>query len=862
MKQKQPSPAPIYFWCVAFLLSVQTLLNVACASAWSAQLFVPAPEFLRNQADIEDDLNAADESDLTEDEIDSGASLKTDPELESLLEKAERYHDDGNDRVATKLWQAVLQRSGDALYTTDRQIYFSLTQEVEKTLSQLSPSGLSTYRITADAEAQEILNGSPTDDTIDRITALSTVVGEYFISSVGDDSAFELGAIYLDRFEFAAALRLFEKIVSVYPDPSVPLEQVYLRIALCHRWLGNVEMSEAALEKSKSFANAEIADFDVIASALDDLTIEKTAQRPLQVWSTRKGTSNRSGIMPSPPKAMMRQNLIAAWQFFTHPKDTRYDRSDHIGFVRTASDSFPQLVSKTITSRESNFIDAWKKKNWRPAGQLLFDTDRVFFRSAADLVAFDKRAIERAIEGPVEQAATKSDTTTIARLPLHQSSRRQKLSSTVMQSETASVNRFVQWRSLWRNSFAIDETTRLKDAMMKSWGGYGNRRNRTSDFPNPVTMSEVQYFGDQIASQMSIHRDYFFAIEGPRYDEKNRHNPGRPQVRWNSTFRRVRSNFLTAYDRQSGSLQWRLPRQSESRTETLNTEKDFMVGGGFMSAPIGFGNLIIVPVNIGSAISVYALDPDNGGKTVWKSFLCDEPATSAQPLAAIEMSIDGGDLFINCGMGVIFVLNPSTGMVRFAKRYRRNGQQNRSILNNQANARKLEFKGWTTDDMIGYRDQAIVFSSDRESIWAIDRRSGELIWESEINPFGAKVDYLIGAYDDVLYVGGFETIIAYDLKGQGRMLWGGTPIFDGEKSRGRAMLTPAGIFVPVESTIVQYPLKPKTPNQPLKPLARMNVDLGTGAPLGNLYCDGNRIYVQGANRLYALAIASQSADQN
>ena len=36
------------------------------------------------------------------------AALKTDPDLEELMKKAERYMGDGNYRVASTLWQAVL----------------------------------------------------------------------------------------------------------------------------------------------------------------------------------------------------------------------------------------------------------------------------------------------------------------------------------------------------------------------------------------------------------------------------------------------------------------------------------------------------------------------------------------------------------------------------------------------------------------------------------------------------------------------------------------------------------------------------------------------------------------------------------
>ncbi len=178
-----------------------------------------------------------------------GAVLKTDPDLEASLETAERFKNDGNYRIATQLWQAVLQRSGDALYSSDGITYFSLVRQVEQLLAALPPDGLAAYRVIADAEAKEILaqaNG-PND-----VTALNQLVRQYFISSLGDDAAFQLGCIYLDRFDFIGARRMFEKIVNQYPDPSVPMDQVLVRIALCQSYLGETVAAEKMLASAEN----------------------------------------------------------------------------------------------------------------------------------------------------------------------------------------------------------------------------------------------------------------------------------------------------------------------------------------------------------------------------------------------------------------------------------------------------------------------------------------------------------------------------------------------------------------------------------------------------------------------------------
>jgi hypothetical protein len=153
----------------------------------------------------------------------------------------------------------------------------------------------------------------------------------------------------------------------------------------------------------------------------------------------------------------------------------------------------------------------------------------------------------------------------------------------------------------------------------------------------------------------------------------------------------------------------------------------------------------------------------------------------------------------------------------------------------------------------------ICFSSDTNVIEAFNRNTGELVWRSEMNPLGLKVNYLLGVYRDILYAAGPETLIAYDLKGEGRMVMGGEPLFGEERSYGRGMLTPDGIFIPVGNKILQFALA--RDNDRPKLMAESSVDLGTGAPLGNLYSDGEKIWVHGANRLYVLGKSLASGNE-
>ena len=762
----------------------------------------------------------------TDDEVDieSGGVLQTNPDLESILQQAERIKEDGNYRVAAQLWDAVLKQSGDALYSSDGSTYYSLVQQVEDILANLPPEGLAAYRVLADAEAKEIMaQAKGPNDT----EALNQVVRQYFVSSLGDEAAYTLGCIYLDRFDFIGARRLFEKVAIQYPEPTIPMDELYTRIALCQSYLGDVKLATVSLERAEEF-NPNAGKVALVRDSLGKLSVGNNSNQVASNYIVPMGDEKRYGTMPAVPASMMEQDLVAIWQYYYEPKTKYKKAADAEGAMLTGTEAHGSSVKSTVNSSERSLITAWRDKNWRPAGHLLFQDDRVFFKTGADVSAWSrKKVVEASRQNKVEK----------------------------------SVDDAIAWRSVWHNTFEQDEATKAMEMVRQSTGITRRGTGGTTTGVTPTGPMQVQLFGDTIYQQMSIHKNQLFAIEGKSFGDTQTNivtTTTRPQ--WNASVRRTRSNYLTCYNSVNGHVQWSLPKEVEDDVDAAaaiveDEEPDWLAGGGFMSAPIGYGDTILVPVNVGGAISIYALDPKQEGKTIWKSFLCDEPETGAVPWSAINLSIDGSDLFVSCGMGVVFVLDPASGTIRFAKRYARNGKTSPTQQRNGSLPNRMTFDGWSSDLIIPYGRQMVCFNSDSETIEAFDRNTGKTIWKSEMTPIGFKVDYLLGVYNDMLYAAGVETIVAYDLKGEGRMIWGADQVFDGKQSHGRGMLTPKGIYIPVEDTIYEFDLAGQKGKAKL--LNKVHVDLGSGAPLGNLYSDGERFWVHGANRVYALGPTDQ-----
>ena len=811
---------------VKFGFPVTWLLLVAlvfCALPLRAQVVVekrlqlqarPVQMLPANGRFLIGDMRGGGEQDGQEEAV--GATLKTDPDLEQWLELADRYQQDGNYQAACRFWQAVLERSGDALFSDDEQTYFSLIHRVESILAALPPEGLQAYRVKADASAKEILAAAGNEFDPQ---ALSQVVRQYFLSSLGDEAALTLSTLAMDRHDFVGAYRLLRKIVESYPDPTVPLPEVYLKMAMCEAFLGDVQGAHQSLAKAEAAeGQMDRRRFELVQSSIGKLTrgAPSSATVPPEL---PLGGARRYGVMPALPKDALAEAMQPIWQFYFDPVES-YNWNDFKNVtVLDGSEAFGDAASGTVTSAEKELSKSWRDKGWQPAGQLVFHDGRVYFKTAVDLVCWDSR----------------------------------------------NLSQDFNWRPVWRNAFEIDDYSKLVIMFRRNWNRAGRLRQQGGS-DAPFSTREIQLFGDRVAAQMSVLDGVLYTIEGEPFDDRLQNLPSRQQSHWNTSARRSRSNYLTAYDAKSGLALWSLPNREQKAVAGANeegqvpdpdeelVESPYLQSGGFMGAPVNYRNLVIAPVNQGGAISVYAFDANQNGKTVWKSFLCDEPETGATPWAPINLSVDGSDLFVSCGLGVVFVLDPSTGMIRFAKRYDRQGVENKLLRQYGRNMNQLSFDGWSSDTVIPYGQQMICFSSDTNTIEAFNRNTGQLVWRSEMKPLGSSVDYLLGVHDDILYAAGRETVIGYDLQGEGRMVLGGEPLFGGEKSYGRGMLTADGIYLPVGNKIVQIGLTSSSEKPEI--IRESRVDLGTGAPLGNLYSDGEKIWVHGGNRLYALGKAS------
>ena len=722
--------------------------------------------------------------DLAEKEYPGGAALKTDPEQQRLLKRAEQCVADGRLDLAAVLWQKVLDEAGDTLMTRDGRTYTSLAEEVERMLSTADPLALKTYRIAADGEAQAVLAKAAPDKEEE---ALATVVRRYFLSSSGDEAAYKLGCYALDRHDFVGASRLFAKVLA-HPDPTVPRGEVMLRLAVAAAHVGDGATAKAALEAIPQMPgpkptnnSIELVDQDATEAAKTSALVSVASQN----WHMSLGNPARSGRMKELPADATSKTLSELWtQEFSLLLETTMNQNGMMspavmvrsGRVRTNQ---PQPVSR------EQLITQWKQNKWNPTSQLLFDNGKVYIKTNEDIACY---------------------------------------------STSASSDKPI-WRSVWLNQYEMDGMT---NSLVMMANAYGQQMAASS---RPRTLPEVILFGDRVHQAMSISNGTIYSIEGKRVSKETGPAPTSPVAargfQWGVQPRRSRSNFLAAYEASSGKAKWHRSASDEDKEGSQDV--------GFLAAPVPYGSLLLVPITDGGTIWLYGLDSKDGS-TAWKAYLCDEPAGGCNPWSPVGISVEGRDAYVLCGTGVVFAVDAVSGGIRWAVRYKREEKAN-VAMRMYNNMSMKDIDGWDDDVVIPFGRRLVVLPSDtNEMIW-LDRRTGarDENGSPRISPFGQAANYVLGTKGPGLFVAGRNVVRRLDIPSS-KVIWEKVI----EDSLGRGVLTEDAIYVPVKNSVLKLDLEKG------RELSQVGVQLTTEDPVGNLFSDGEKLWVAGAGRVYAM----------
>ncbi len=729
-----------------------------------------------------------------EDLFPGAAHLDRDRELQRALNKARKAAQKGQYEMAVIYWKKLLERMSLTLMSqkgettkTSRHAYrkYSLARrEIEQAIRNLPAKSFEMYQDKVDSDAGALYNDQLQGDPV---FTLEKVINYYFLSSYGDDAALKLAYIYSDRGDFSKAVGLLERILNDYPNASVSRSSVLMLLSLSYAHLGNFERAKVVFSQAEKVTRSEKVLTRVDAVINHSQTNANQPPFTLGNWNMRLGNVTRRGVMVDPQFKWFSKPLTLLWeQSFGNTEEQtprmKFTAKNRINLrkLNITSAAYNRLTLEQVRRDSAK----WKKLGATPANQLLIVDNLLFFKADQRLVCCDTNTGE------------------------------------------------IKW---------MGRPNRLFNSSVDADVSYKFQSERDE---SPLhRLMKGQYdrylFGDRIVHSMSITGDLLLNIEG-KYSGDGGNvqyiSSKRNSLRIYGRAWRGKTNWLAAYNVKTGKLKWH-----RSAMENLLEEKDWQVG--FLSAPVPYENSLLVPVSKRGEVWLYSLSKTDG-KLEWKVLLCEAPEGHVSLYSPVGLSVKGGNVYVATGAGLIFAIDAKRGIPHWSIRYQRTG----GISETSPQSRRRTFaptkvRGWNEDTVIPYRHMLVVIPSDYQMIFAVDRATGKILWESpQVPASGGLATYrCLGVVGEKLYLASSKIVRCYNMNG-GRLEW--EQKFSG--SVGQGFLSKKYLYLPIQNDIVKYD------RHTGKKLASRGVYTSVDEPLGNLYSNRDNLFVVSPRHLYSV----------
>lgn len=445
-------------------------------------------------------------------------ALRVDPEVEALLVRAAQLASRKEYELAATLWQKLLDESGHHLMRADEDRFEPLREQVFRKLAALFPDALRDYRVTADGEARGVLAAAG-DDPARREVALAEVVRRFFISSIGDDAAFELAGAALDRRDFVTASRLTRAVLSRHPDPDVPLAPLLVRQAVADAYLGDKKNAEASFERLTRLAPRERAsvDLDAVRSYVTQQVLPRRGAGANRAGGEESRHSTSIGrLQPTLPTEVVRgpltEHLMHSW--------TVPGGGDAASLGKGAPNRYaaPAMIYLGGSGRAMPYTTFLPGS----AATMLYDVGAVGVVESTVIVSegsFDLTEMVPHLVGPTSSAAVGELTDEERRGALVARWRQRLWQPTPQWLPTADgfVMRSNEDLSCWqvvqgglkRRWQSAHKNQSLPAAMQ--WMPWSDAASGGA-----IVGSDSVLFGDQIALATTVHGDRVYTLEGPR----------------------------------------------------------------------------------------------------------------------------------------------------------------------------------------------------------------------------------------------------------------------------------------------------------------------------------------------------------
>lgn len=608
-------------------------------------------------------INFAEPAQQANVEVLNGTDLVSVREIEKIFRQAQDYAREGNAGDAVELYQQLLDNAGGTLATLDEKkgIYRPLRVLVERALSE-NGDLLSTYRLVTDGAARGLMLTATEDK---QLPVLREVVRRFFMSSVGDDAAYLLAYILMDRAEFIEARRLLNKVVT-HPDRPPNKSFLLLRLAIVNARVGDVQGAEAA--RKELIAAGETAERLLLIDR--EITMAQAANRDSQAaegWPLALGNPARTGHMKSLPEKSVQK--YADW---TGIWDETYRANIRVPEIKSVSYSGKNWREQS----RSRLVRRWEHNGWLPTTKLLLSGGQVLFKSHAHKTSTDDASRPALVCLDAETGKLKW-----------------------ADPEQSVSNTSVDFQSIY-------------------FGPPGDE---------PTSPEEVALFGDTVSRDLALIDNIVYHLEGQVFwgsTAKRRFGEGELGNALVANDARTGKRLWKV----PGDKPPEGDPRNRNAVQSVRDVRKFLASptpaGRLLLVPVSRGSDLYLEARSGNPVDkgklvweaflcAQPLQNAQAYTTRWSS---------------VGVSVAGGQAYVATGNGFVCAVALTDGQVHWAARYRRTMDTSAwsRVVNSYGSPRELVI-GWAEDTVIPMGDTLLLMPSDAPYIHFINRQTGELI---------------------------------------------------------------------------------------------------------------------------------------
>ena len=183
--------------------------------------------------------------------------IHQDARANALVVAALERERQGRYRDALKMYQIVIDRYPGALYrVSNHGVFVPVSQYCQRRILDFPPDALEHYRTLFDARAKEAFEQARRKHSL---IGLSEIVDNMLATSYGGKAIIELGDASLDTGHYLAALERFTTIRDFFPSAELRTPELGLKVAYCHRMLGEEEAESRAPSLKSELSEEQLA---------------------------------------------------------------------------------------------------------------------------------------------------------------------------------------------------------------------------------------------------------------------------------------------------------------------------------------------------------------------------------------------------------------------------------------------------------------------------------------------------------------------------------------------------------------------------------------------------------------------------